>query len=94
MLNEVDPTTDAEEDAPGVGVCAPAEAFRTAALCWCLEADVEEVVGVAEATAVFAGGSGYTHSALRNLHDRQVGRTSSHLTLRALQFLHPALDFL
>lgn len=34
------------------------------------------------------------HSVLRNLQDRQVGRASSHLTLRALQFLQPVLDFL
>lgn len=44
--------------------------------------------------AAVGGISGYTHSALRNRQDRQVGRTSSHLTFRVLQFLHPARDFL
>lgn len=38
--------------------------------------------------------TGYAHSVLRSRQDRQAGLASSHLTLRALQFLQPALDFL
>lgn len=47
-----------------------------------------------EEGTVEAEGVGYTQSALRNLHDRQTGRASSHLTLRALQLRHPVRDFL
>jgi hypothetical protein len=57
---------------------------------------VEDDALAFEVDDVEAGGgiSGYTQSALRNRQDRQVGRTSSHLTFRVLQFLHPARDFL
>lgn len=54
--------------------------------------DLDAVVPVPAAAA--GDGLGYTHCVLRSLHERHVGRTSSHLTLRALQFLQPVRDFL
>jgi hypothetical protein len=59
------------------------------------------VVVVVVAVAVAVGGEvdlvvvlGYSHAVLRNLQERHAGLASSHFTLRALQFLQPALDFL
>jgi hypothetical protein len=49
---------------------------------------------VDEAAFAFAGGVKYTHVSLRKRHVRQEGLSSLHLTLRVLQFLQPARDFL
>lgn len=40
------------------------------------------------------GTASYSHRVRRSLQERQVGRASSHLTLRSLQLVQPRRDFL